>query len=64
MLQIDSEGLFERSIKNGVAGGVREIGEDERVFCGESMRRRGVEIKRSGCDENESHYCGCEEWQA
>jgi hypothetical protein len=64
LLQIDGQRLLQRSIKYCVAGGVGEIGENERVFRGERMRGSGTEVKRSGYGENEHQCCCCKDWQA
>ena len=43
LLQLDGQGLLQRSVEHGVAGGVDEVGENYGVFFGEGAGAAGAE---------------------
>jgi hypothetical protein len=54
LLELDSKGLLQCSIKNRVAGGVDEVGEDDGVFVGKFGGVCGAPVKPDG----EKDGCG------
>jgi hypothetical protein len=38
LFEIDGQGLFQRSVEDGIAGGVGEVGEDAVVLLGQAVR--------------------------
>src|SRR4029077_13423681 len=52
LLQIDGEGLLECSVKDGIAGGVGEIREQNRVLLRDGVTARRAEVEGT-CDDQQ-----------
>jgi hypothetical protein len=46
LTKLHGQCLLERAVEHGIAGRVYEIGEEDKVFIRESIRLRGVPVKR------------------
>ena len=61
LFELGGEALAESAVEDGVAGGVGEVGEDDRVFVGEFGGVGGAEIEVGGAGGDEDDGGGEDE---
>jgi hypothetical protein len=55
LFKLHRQPLPERAVEHRIAGGVREVGEDNRVLLGQGVRAMRVELPAADGDADDHH---------